>query len=61
MVPRIVPRHTPRRREVQESQGLLETTGWDKNSTPPELPPEVVARTRAKYLEAYQQLTGSAL
>jgi phosphoribosylaminoimidazole-succinocarboxamide synthase len=39
----------------------LETTGWDKNSTPPELPAEVVARTRAKYLEAYQQLTGSAL
>src|SRR5437870_1615261 len=39
----------------------LETTGWDKNSQPPELPAEVVARTRAKYLEAYQQLTGSAL
>jgi phosphoribosylaminoimidazole-succinocarboxamide synthase len=36
----------------------LETTGWDKNSPPPELPPEVVARTRAKYIEAYERLTG---
>jgi phosphoribosylaminoimidazole-succinocarboxamide synthase len=39
----------------------LETTSWDKNSPPPELPPDVVARTREKYLEAYQQLTGRPL
>ena len=37
----------------------LETTTWDKNSPPPELPAEVVARTRAKYVEAYERLTGS--
>jgi phosphoribosylaminoimidazole-succinocarboxamide synthase len=36
----------------------LETTGWDKNSPPPELPADVVARTRSKYLEAYERLTG---
>ena len=36
----------------------LETTGWDKNSPPPELPPDVVERTRAKYIEAYERLTG---
>ncbi|HJT17796.1 MAG TPA: phosphoribosylaminoimidazolesuccinocarboxamide synthase, partial [Thermoanaerobaculia bacterium] len=30
----------------------LETTGWDKQSKPPELPPDVVARTREKYIEA---------
>src|SRR5262249_54843644 len=35
----------------------LETTGWDKNSPPPELPAEVVERTRAKYLEAYERLS----
>jgi len=35
----------------------LETTGWDKNSPPPELPAEVAARTREKYLEAYERLT----
>jgi phosphoribosylaminoimidazole-succinocarboxamide synthase len=39
----------------------LETTGWDKNSTPPELPAEVVAGTRQKYLEAYERLTGAPL
>jgi phosphoribosylaminoimidazole-succinocarboxamide synthase len=39
----------------------LETTDWDKNSPPPELPAEVIARTRAKYLEAYEQLTGQPL
>jgi len=36
----------------------LETTDWDKNSPPPELPPDIVAKTRAKYLEAYQRLVG---
>ena len=39
----------------------LETTGWDKNSSPPELPPYVVERTAAKYREAYERLTGQAL
>jgi phosphoribosylaminoimidazole-succinocarboxamide synthase len=39
----------------------LETTSWDKSSPPPELPAEVVARTRAKYLEAYERLTGQPL
>jgi phosphoribosylaminoimidazole-succinocarboxamide synthase len=39
----------------------LETTGWDKNSPPPELPADVVSRTREKYLEAYAHLTGKKL
>src|SRR5438034_976109 len=30
----------------------LENSGWDKNSPPPELPADIVDRTRAKYLEA---------
>jgi phosphoribosylaminoimidazole-succinocarboxamide synthase len=38
----------------------LETTTWDKNSPPPELPAEVVAKTRQKYVEAYGKLTGQA-
>jgi phosphoribosylaminoimidazole-succinocarboxamide synthase len=36
----------------------LETTPWDKNSPPPPLPADVVAQTRAKYIEAYEKLTG---
>jgi phosphoribosylaminoimidazole-succinocarboxamide synthase len=39
----------------------LETSGWDKNSPPPELPSEVIEQTRAKYLDAYKQLTGTDL
>jgi phosphoribosylaminoimidazole-succinocarboxamide synthase len=37
----------------------LETTAWDKNSQPPTLPDDVVAKTRAKYIDAYERLTGS--
>ncbi len=37
----------------------LETSGWDKNSPPPELPQDVVLKTRAKYLEALDRLTVS--
>ena len=36
----------------------LEASGWDKNSPPPPLPDEVVERTRQKYREAYERLTG---
>jgi phosphoribosylaminoimidazole-succinocarboxamide synthase len=36
----------------------LTQSGWDKNSPPPELPPEIVAKTRAKYIEAFELLTG---
>jgi phosphoribosylaminoimidazole-succinocarboxamide synthase len=37
----------------------LEASGWDKSSPPPELPADVVANTRDKYLEACRLLTGS--
>lgn len=37
----------------------LESTDWDKNSEPPKLPEEIVIQTRAKYIEAYEQLTGT--
>jgi phosphoribosylaminoimidazole-succinocarboxamide synthase len=39
----------------------LETTDWNKTPPAPELPAEVVAKTREKYLEAYRELTGEAL
>ena len=35
----------------------LSATDWDKNSPPPPLPDDVVARTRQKYIEAYERLT----
>ncbi len=39
----------------------LETTGWNKTPPAPELPPDVVHKTRKKYLQAYSQLTGETI
>jgi phosphoribosylaminoimidazole-succinocarboxamide synthase len=44
--------------DKQFVRNWLETTSWDKNSPPPALPEEIVAQTRAKYIEAYERLTG---
>ena len=38
----------------------LADSGWDRSSPPPRLPAEVVAKTRAKYIEAYERITGRA-
>ncbi|WP_020579023.1 phosphoribosylaminoimidazolesuccinocarboxamide synthase [Actinopolymorpha alba] len=34
------------------------STGWDKKPPAPEIPPEIVEATRARYVEAYELLTG---
>ena len=34
-----------------------ETTGWDKTAPGPELPDDVVAGTRARYVEAFERIT----
>ena len=39
----------------------LERVGWNKRPPAPALPPEVVAATRARYLEAYRRLTGGPM
>ncbi|HEX6178358.1 MAG TPA: phosphoribosylaminoimidazolesuccinocarboxamide synthase [Thermoanaerobaculia bacterium] len=39
----------------------LESTGWNKTPPAPELPRDVIMKTREKYLEAYRQLTGEDL
>jgi phosphoribosylaminoimidazole-succinocarboxamide synthase len=36
----------------------LTSSGWDRVSPPPELPDDVVAATRERYVTAYEQLTG---
>ena len=38
----------------------LENTDWDKSSEPPELPNEIVDKTRAKYIDAFEMLTGDS-
>jgi len=39
----------------------LTRSGWDKESDPPALPPDIVAQTRERYLTAYQRLVGKPL
>jgi phosphoribosylaminoimidazole-succinocarboxamide synthase len=39
----------------------LETTEWNKTPPAPALPDEIVAKTRAKYVDAYERLTGTTL
>jgi len=46
--------------DKQYVRDWLSNSGWDKNSQPPELPDVVVQRTTARYLEAFERLTGTA-
>jgi phosphoribosylaminoimidazole-succinocarboxamide synthase len=47
--------------DKQFVRDYLETLDWNKTPPAPALPPEVVAKTQAKYLEAYERLTGKKL
>jgi phosphoribosylaminoimidazole-succinocarboxamide synthase len=44
--------------DKQVVRDYLESLGWDKRPPAPPLPQEVIARTRARYLEALGRLTG---
>jgi phosphoribosylaminoimidazole-succinocarboxamide synthase len=44
--------------DKQFVRDYCETLGWDKTDPGPELPDEVVAGTRARYVEAFERLTG---
>jgi phosphoribosylaminoimidazole-succinocarboxamide synthase len=47
--------------DKQFVRDYLETLDWNKTPPAPALPEEIVAKTQAKYLEAYQRLTGHGL
>jgi len=47
--------------DKQFVRDYLETLTWDKTPPGPTLPAEVVAKTSATYLEAYERLTGKKL
>jgi phosphoribosylaminoimidazole-succinocarboxamide synthase len=46
--------------DKQYVRDFCEATGWDKTYPGPELPEEVVTGTRARYVEAFERLTGIA-
>jgi phosphoribosylaminoimidazole-succinocarboxamide synthase len=47
-------------KQIVRNWALSPESGWDRSSgqAPPPLPPEVVERTRSRYVEAYEMLTG---
>ena len=47
-------------KQIVRNWVLSDDAGWDRSSgqPPPPLPPEVVERTRSRYIEAYERLTG---
>jgi phosphoribosylaminoimidazole-succinocarboxamide synthase len=46
--------------DKQYVRDWLSSSGWDRTAPGPELPDDVVERTRATYVEAYERLTGSS-
>ena len=44
--------------DKQFVRDFCETTGWDKTDPGPELPDDVVAGTRARYVEAFERISG---
>ena len=51
------PGATPPSFDKQFVRDYCETLGWDKTDPGPELPDDVVAATRARYIEAFERLT----
>jgi phosphoribosylaminoimidazole-succinocarboxamide synthase len=52
------PGGTPPSYDKQFVRDYCEALGWDKTEPGPELPADVVAGTRARYVEAFEHLTG---
>ena len=46
--------------DKQYVRDWLDSAGWDHEAPPPDLPAQVVAETRGRYVEAYERITGSS-
>jgi phosphoribosylaminoimidazole-succinocarboxamide synthase len=44
--------------DKQFTRDYLETLDWGKKAPGPKLPEEIISKTREKYIEAYERLTG---
>jgi phosphoribosylaminoimidazole-succinocarboxamide synthase len=44
--------------DKQYLRDWVDSTGWDHEPPAPRIPPDVVAATRARYVEAYERVTG---
>jgi phosphoribosylaminoimidazole-succinocarboxamide synthase len=57
---RYEPGRSPPSFDKQFVRDWLDAAGWNHEPPPPELPAEVVEQTAAKYVEAYERITGEA-
>jgi phosphoribosylaminoimidazole-succinocarboxamide synthase len=55
------PGSSPKSFDKQFLRDYLLSIKWDKSPPAPELPEEIILRTREKYLEAYERLVGKPL
>jgi phosphoribosylaminoimidazole-succinocarboxamide synthase len=55
------PGRSQRSFDKQYVRDWLDESGWDHSPPAPELPDEVVENTRAKYIEAFERITGRSL
>lgn len=46
--------------DKQYLRDWLDSTGWDHEPPPPDLPDDVVAETRGRYVEAFEKITGGS-
>ena len=54
------PGHSVPSFDKQYVRDWLDTTGWDHEPPPPDLPADVVTGTRGRYVEAYEKITGGS-
>jgi len=52
------PGHAQSSFDKQFVREYLSTTTWDKNSPPPNLPESIVEKTRERYINAFERITG---
>lgn len=52
------PGHSQSSFDKQFVREYLSTTTWDKNSPPPKLPESIVEKTRERYIDAFEKITG---
>jgi phosphoribosylaminoimidazole-succinocarboxamide synthase len=46
--------------DKQYLRDYLVSSGWDRKSSPPELPAEIVEKTAQRYTEAFERITGTS-
>ena len=46
--------------DKQYVRDFMDSTGWNHEPPAPRMPADVIANTRAKYVEAYELITGAA-